>query len=270
MSNPKDEIKYVGDSRVRANGRRPNISPSYSEYPGKTEPFWPNFLLKEWMVAVVVLMGILVLTVVAPSPLEPPANPTDTSYIPLPDWYFLFLYQLLKYPWASGDFVLIGILVIPGLAFGSLLLAPWLDRSPYRRPSQRPIATGVMLFAIVAIFYLTYQGATSHATGDETATPPPVEENVAIPADDSEQPSATALDGEQILLGQASCLSCHGNDLSGTQMAPALNDVGSRLSQDEIYDVIKNGRADTIMSGGLFNGSDDELKAVAQWLSEQK
>jgi len=43
-------MKFEGDSRISAN-RKPNIPKDYSEYPGKTEAFWPNFLLKEWMVA---------------------------------------------------------------------------------------------------------------------------------------------------------------------------------------------------------------------------
>ena len=69
----------------------------------------------------------LCLTVAHPAPLERIADPTDTGYIPLPDWYFLFLYQLLKYTYASGPYTVIGALVIPGLAFGGLLLAPFID-----------------------------------------------------------------------------------------------------------------------------------------------
>ena len=88
-------MKFVGDSRIPAE-RKPNIPKDYSEYPGKTEAFWPNFLLKEWLVGAVFLIGFLVLTVVHAPPLERMADPTDTGYIPLPDWYFLFLYQLLK------------------------------------------------------------------------------------------------------------------------------------------------------------------------------
>ena len=55
------------------------------------------------------------------------ADPTDSSYIPMPDWYFLFLYQLLKYSYASNEFIIFGTVIIPWLAFGALLLAPFLD-----------------------------------------------------------------------------------------------------------------------------------------------
>ena len=87
------------------------------------------------------LIGYLCLTVAHPSPLERMADPTDAGYIPLPDWYFLFLYQLLKYSYASGSFTVIGAFIMPGIAFGALLLAPFLDRGPERRPLKRPVAT---------------------------------------------------------------------------------------------------------------------------------
>ena len=80
-----------------------------------------------------------------PSPLERIADPTDTAYIPFPDWYFLFLYQLLKYTYASGPYNIIGAIIIPGLAFGAFLLAPFLDRGPERKPAKRPFAVGFML-----------------------------------------------------------------------------------------------------------------------------
>ncbi|MDA0175767.1 menaquinol-cytochrome c reductase cytochrome b/c subunit, partial [Solirubrobacter taibaiensis] len=146
-------MKFVGDSRVPV-ARKPNIPKDYSEYPGKTEAFWPNFLLKEWMVGAVFLIGYLCLTVAHPSPLERMADPTDAGYIPLPDWYFLFLYQLLKYSYASGSFTVIGAFIMPGIAFGALLLAPFLDRGPERRPLKRPVATGFMVLAIASIIFL--------------------------------------------------------------------------------------------------------------------
>ena len=117
-------MKFVGDSRVTDPASRPKKIPKdYSEYPGKTEAFWPDFLLKEWLVGAVFLVGYLVLTVAHPSPLERPADPTDTGYIPVPDWYFLFIYQLLKYEFASGPYNIIGAIIMPGLAFGALIIS---------------------------------------------------------------------------------------------------------------------------------------------------
>ena len=73
------------------------------------------------------------LTIAEPAPLGYPADPTNSAFIPIPDWYFLFLYQLLKYPWVSGPYVPLGVVGVPGVAFGSLLLAPFLDTGRERR-----------------------------------------------------------------------------------------------------------------------------------------
>src|SRR5699024_8271747 len=93
------------------------------------------------------------------APLEGLADPTDAAYVPLPDWYFLFLYQLLKYDFASGPYTLFGILIIPGLAFGGLLLAPFLDSGPGRRPPKRPIAVALMLLGLSAAIWLSHCSA---------------------------------------------------------------------------------------------------------------
>lgn len=264
MANNDKKIEYVGDSRVPAK-RTPNISPSYSEFPGKTEAFWPNFLLKEWMVAAVALMGFLVLTVSQPSPLTDPADPTNTDFIPLPDWYFLFLYQLLKYPWASGDWVLIGTVVFPGLIFGGLLLAPFLDRGPERKWYKRPVSSGLMFLGIISIVYLTWaamDGVPKFDADEQAGSGGGPGEAAPAPALDSDEP------GAEIWAAQASCVSCHGADLAGQGANPSLLDVGSRLSVDEIKDVIVNGRG--AMPGGLFDGTEEELDELAAFLAEQK
>lgn len=91
----------------------------------------------------------------------------------------------------------------------------------------------------------------------------------AEPADtgttETETETETAsVDPEKIV--NAKCTSCHGGNLEGQGNFPALNDVGSRLSNDEILNVIENGRG--AMPGGLVTGEDAE--AVAAWLAEKK
>lgn len=245
-------MKFVGDSRVKATGRKPNIPKDYSEYPGKTEAFWPNFLLKEWMVGAVFLIGYLCLTVAHPSPLERMADPTDSSYIPLPDWYFLFLYQLLKYEFVSGPYVVLGVAVIPALAFGALLLAPWLDRGPERRPAKRPIATGLMLLAIVSIIYLTWESVAQHDW--EAAEKQGAMVEVEID---------TEAQGYQIYTNAGTCAGCHGNNLEGGAGGPSLISTG--LSVEEIVDVIVNGRGG--MPAGMFNGTEEELQILAEYIA---
>jgi menaquinol-cytochrome c reductase cytochrome b/c subunit len=244
-------MKFVGDSRVPAE-RKPNIPKDYSEYPGKTEAFWPNFLLKEWMVGAVFLIGYLCLTVAHPSPLEKMADPTDTAYIPLPDWYFLFLYQLLKYSYASGPYTVIGAMIMPGLAFGGLLLAPFIDRGPHRRPSKRPLATGFMLLAIAATFYLTWESVATHDWEAAKAQGKIVAE---VEVDHEAE-------GYKILEANT-CLTCHGAELTGGAGAPALVDTG--LTPEEVMEIAKNGRG--AMPAGLFKGTDEELQKLGEFIS---
>lgn len=248
-------MKFVGDSRVLASGRKPNLPPDYSEYPGKTEQFWPNYLLKEWLIGAIFLIGFLCLTAVHPSPLERIADPSDTAYIPLPDWYFMFLYQLLKYTYASGPYNLIGTLVIPGLAFGALLLAPFIDRGPERRPSKRPLATGFMLLALASITYLTWEAVATH---DWEASKIQGQIVAEVEIDKTSE-------GYQIYEAQG-CINCHGGNLEGVAVNPPLIDTG--LTPEEIADIAVNGRGN--MPPGLFNGTEEELQILAEFISSLK
>lgn len=247
-------MKFVGDSRVLAPEARTkkNIPKDYSEYPGKTEAFWPNFLLKEWLVGAVFLVGILCLTVAHPSPLERIADPSDTGYVPMPDWYFLFLYQLLKYEFAAGPYTVVGAMVIPGLAFGALLLAPFLDRGPERRPSKRPLATGFMLLALAAVTFLTWQSASTH---DWEAA----KEYGKIVADVEIDKTSE----EYTIASDNTCITCHGDSFQGGAGAPTLIDTG--LSAEEIAKIAKEGMG--TMPPGVFKGDDEQLKKLSEYIA---
>ncbi|WP_175614739.1 menaquinol-cytochrome c reductase cytochrome b/c subunit [Piscibacillus halophilus] len=245
-------MKFVGDSRVPDKESRNKIPKDYSEYPGRTEAFWPNFLLKEWLVGAVFLIGFLCLVAAAPSPLEQQADPNNSSYIPLPDWYFLFLYELLKYEYAAAEYVVIGTVIIPGLGFGALLLAPFLDVGPDRKPSKRPIATGLMILGVAATIWLTYESA-AHVNWDERA-----DYSVEAVPDveiDEEHP------GYEVFANN--CLSCHGDSLQGNPgLGPSL--VGIPYNEDQIKDIAQNGIGE--MPSDQFDGTDEELNQLAEFI----
>ncbi|WP_025692686.1 menaquinol-cytochrome c reductase cytochrome b/c subunit [Paenibacillus zanthoxyli] len=283
--NSKEKIVYVGDSRVRrGDGFIPPAD--YTAYPGKSEAFIPNFLLKEWMVGVVVLVGILVLTISEPAPLGFPAN-AGATVIPVPDWYFLFLYQYLKLPYASGDYIVLGTLGVTGVAFGSLLLAPFLDTGKERRFYRRPIASSLMFLSLAAIFYLTNTAWTEHkremaATGqvpEDVQREEKAAENRAkgLPTGSAAQAKEIAIvdknDPAMASFQKAGCVACHAADLKGAA-GPSLRGVGDTHDKEAILTIIKEGSNnkmppmyDTAINAGL---TDQDINHLAEWLAKQK
>jgi len=238
------------------------------------------------MVGVVVLVGFLALTISEPAPLGFPANPT-ASVIPMPDWYFLFLYQYLKYPYASGDYVVLGTMGIPAVMFGGLLLAPFLDRGKERRFYKRPIASTLMFLSIAAVVYLTNFAWTHYqkelqATGqvpEHIQREEQARENreKGLPTSNANRQEEVAIvdkdDPAMDAYKKATCVSCHGTDLKGGA-GPSLRGVGDKHDKDAILSIIKEGyngkmpaMYDTAISAGL---TDQDIDHLAEWLAKQK
>lgn len=281
----KDEkIVYVGDSRIIKRNLADRPDPiDYSAYPGKSEVFIPNFLLKEWMVAVVALVGVLCLVMSEPAPLGKPADPLTQGFIPMPDWYFLFMYQLLKYPYASGDYIVIGTMVLPAIMFGGLLLAPFLDTGKERRFYKRPIASSLMLLSIVAVTYLTVYSWTHYqkelvAKGIKPEHSIRYEEKLAM-KESGEKSSAPgkklALVGAEEegyeIYKQATCLQCHAIDLKGASGAPKLLGIGDKLTPEELTAKIKEGSMKPHYEASVKQGiSAEDMDKMIAWLATQK
>ena len=128
-------------------------------------PFFPDIIFKDAVVTLIVFLILVALAYFVGAPLEERANPADTTYNPHPEWYFLFLFQLLKY--FPGNLEVIGIVVLPTLAVILLFLFPLIDRSPRRHFLRRPLVTGVTIFSALGVIFLTVQSVRE--------TPPPAE-----------------------------------------------------------------------------------------------
>ncbi|MBW2000752.1 MAG: hypothetical protein JRJ29_22670 [Deltaproteobacteria bacterium] len=118
------------------------------------ETFYPSFLFKEivTMMLIFILVAV-VLSLVFPVGLGDPADPTDNTFVPKPEWYFMSLYQLLKY--FPGKLEIIATAIVPSGGIIALLLVPFIDRNPEIRPLKRPVAMVLMLLAVAAIVILT-------------------------------------------------------------------------------------------------------------------
>jgi ubiquinol-cytochrome c reductase cytochrome b subunit len=125
---------------------------------GPPRPFYPWHAIKDTLVIAGVFALLLTFAVKLPATLDDVANPADASYVPRPEWYFLGLFQLLKY--FPGPLEPIATMVIPGLIIGFLFALPFVDRSRERHPLARarmPI-TAAMLLAGSATVVLTVLG----------------------------------------------------------------------------------------------------------------
>jgi len=120
---------------------------------GATKKFFPEQVFKDTVAIFVAFMALFVMAVAVKVPLERLADPTDTAYIPRPEWYFLFLFQTLKL--FEGPLELLGTVVLPTLAILALLMVPFFDRGACKRLAQRTVALGVAGLAAIGWAGLT-------------------------------------------------------------------------------------------------------------------
>src|SRR5580692_9867095 len=101
----------------------------------RSEPFYPRQVLMDLSLTALLLVGLGMLAFFIVAPLGPAADPANAQYVPRPDWYYLPIFQWLKY-W-HGAASAIGVLVIPTILALAVIALPFLDRSIERRPWKR-------------------------------------------------------------------------------------------------------------------------------------
>lgn len=122
------------------------------------ERFWPDSIFKDLVMATAIFLILILLATFVGVPAEPKADPSDTSYVPRPEWYFLFLFKFLA---IYGQIPVIGkiewlaTVVVPMIAIGLLVLLPFIDRKPHRYYGKRVFAIGVMAILVVSMITLT-------------------------------------------------------------------------------------------------------------------
>src|ERR1700678_1069508 len=208
--------------------------------PGDTAPkrkFFPEQVFKDTVGVAIAFIILFTLAVVAKVLLERLADPTDTAYIPRPEWYFLFLFQILKF--FNGPMEVVGSVVLPGVAVLTLFLVPFIDRGPMLRLGKRTFAISVVLLAAIAWTGLTTAAVVTPPKNTESADTtetPATETPEAGPASASAAATSGAaaplaawqqLTPEELVgLGyfkSESCTSCH--------MGPGEKGIGPDLTK---------------------------------------
>lgn len=223
-------------------------APDYKTLKEQGKSFYPHSIFKDTVVALL-LVGVLVfLSLHFGADLENPADPTDSSYNPRPEWYFLFLFQLLKlFP---GHLEALAAVVLPTLIILFLLLLPFLDRGEKRHPLARPIWMGLGLFGIFIVVYYTWQGAKSPLVN------PIIERNPMV------------LQGHRIY-GDLHCAHCHSLKGEGGTAGPDLSMTVSRRSDEWLIAHFRKPREAS--PGSLMpelNLLDEEIYALIAYLRD--
>ncbi len=136
--------------------RRHGISGPVRPREGEALAFYPWQAARDTAVVSLVLVCLAALAWNGAPALEGPADPSDGSYVPRPEWYFLGLFQLLKY--FPGKWEVVGAMIIPGAVAVFLALLPWIDRGPARDPRRRPLVIGAFVLGLVGVTALTTLG----------------------------------------------------------------------------------------------------------------
>ncbi|MEA2001043.1 MAG: c-type cytochrome [Actinomycetota bacterium] len=196
------------------------------------EPYFPRYALRDAFVGLALLLGLMAISAWVGAPLDERADPLATDYVPRPEWYFFFVFQLLKY--FSGDLEVIGIVVIPGLAVVFLILLPFLDRSRFRHYRRRPVVTGLTVLLLSGSL-----GLTLIAVAEAPA-----------PADASALSFDTELGGGEELFGTY-CAACHGELGEGAPNPAQPGDVIAPISTAEYLGSRADESIRVIVSEGL-------------------
>ena len=192
------------------------------------KPFYPYAMFHDTVMSLVVVSVIVGLAfvwhytnLIGPS-LAAKADPGTVSFVPRPDWYFYFLFYLLRiFKWPESVFL--GTVGVPTIALVLLIGLPFLDRRRVRLPSARPVAMVAAVLTIVSMGVLTWKGATANE-----ALASEVIQNVPRWISDERLPPA-AIPGVN-LFARAGCTACHTYDgAGGSQLgAPDLTNIGTR------------------------------------------
>ncbi|MCK4726622.1 MAG: hypothetical protein KAT29_12495, partial [Anaerolineales bacterium] len=125
----------------------------YKEEKARGVKFYPDIIFKDMLPVIGLFLLLVGLAAFAGVVNEPPADPSDSSYIPRPEWYFLFLFEMLKF--FPGKIEWVGTFVLPTIAVLALLLLPFYDRSPFRHWSKRKFGTMFMSVIVLGMIGLT-------------------------------------------------------------------------------------------------------------------
>jgi menaquinol-cytochrome c reductase cytochrome b/c subunit len=216
------------------------------------KPFFPYAILKDGTMAMITLIVIILMSLILGAELGPKADPTTTSYTPRPEWYFFFLFELLRVI-KPPALVFIATVGIPTVCMILLILLPFIDRNPERRPARRPIAMATAVTVIALMAYLTVEGALAGAPGQITLkVAPQYAKGKAVAA-------------------SSGCQGCHKIGENGNAgPGPPLTHIGARLPRNAIARTLVNPTAPMPSFVNLQKQHPDQFNSLVDFLASLK
>jgi len=248
------------------------------------ETFYPKQLVMDMGFAMLIIVAMGFLAYLWPTDLGPKADLSDTQFLPRPEWYYVPVFQYLKY-W-HGSTAVIGILVIPGIVGLLLVGLPFFDRGLERRPWKRPVSVGVFTVILLGLGYL---GFVSHR---EDLRNPGVAAQLKAQHDETVQFMKTKFEPElsgsslvaqnaalanpeaakgKAIFEREGCNACHGDNGIGTAAAPKLVGAGAKYDAGKIEGLLHSPTA-KMTAGGMpaVTLKEDEMKSLVAYLTSLK
>lgn len=196
--------------------RRHGVAAQPGDESKPKKQFYPDQVFKDTIAVFAVFAVLFGLAAFADVPMERVADPQDLSYIPRPEWYFLFLFQTLKF--FEGSLEVVGAVVLPTLAIIALALVPFFDKGEVKRATQRVGAIGA-----VALLAALWSGLTIAAI----VTTPRQQESASASAAEAEWAMlpAAAVAGLYEFRNQG-CAECHNIAGGAPKSGPSLSTAG--------------------------------------------
>jgi menaquinol-cytochrome c reductase cytochrome b/c subunit len=191
------------------------------------KPFFPYAVYKDLVIATLVIGIVIALAIWHRVEVGEPVNPASTDYVPRPEWYFFFLFELLRIFKGQNALepVIMATFIIPNILMLLLILTPFIDRGPERRIHRRPIALITSVIVIVFLAYMTNSGAEAPSGLGSAA------EGLPLSGLD---PTAEA--GATIFLTNG-CTSCHAiAGVGAPGPGPNLSNEGTQGHPPEYYE----------------------------------
>jgi quinol-cytochrome oxidoreductase complex cytochrome b subunit len=245
------------------------------------ENFYPRQVFIDLIFTFCVVLALGLLSLYRPYELGPVANPSDTTFLPRPEWYYRPIFEGLKY--FPGQMEIVGAMVIPGTVIALLFAAPWLDRKIERRPAQRlpAIAAFYAILAGYAGLGFASYWQDSHSTGVAAQLErqqKAVEQFMRAPF----KPvvigtSATAVSADPLVeKGKAvyqtkGCNGCHGEAGTGSANAPPLAGLAAKTSPDKLAELIAHPTPEMMAAGmPAFDLPGNQMQLLLAYLASLK